>query len=150
MSIVPPRRSHVVTSWHELESGGPPDQPGVTVCRFFVGTDEDDDGRPAVLKVHFPAGTEVAAHTHDTDYAEVILQGSQQVTRRWYREGDIRIVKAGTVYGPLVAGPEGATVLFIFKDSRWMPSASRTSVIARLEGDAHATSDPDNERRDRA
>ena len=42
-------------------------------------------------------------------------EGSVQVTRRWYHEGDIRIVKGGTVYGPVIAGPEGATVLIIFR-----------------------------------
>ncbi len=68
-----------------------------------------------------------SGHSHQCDYAEIILHGSQQVTRRWYKAGDVRIVKAGTVYGPLVAGPEGATVIVIFRHSNWEPVPARQS-----------------------
>ena len=52
-------------------------------------------------------GTYVAPHTHACDYTEIVLEGSEEVTRKWRSAGDITIVKGGTVYGPLIAGPEG-------------------------------------------
>ncbi len=38
---------------------------------------------------------------------------------QWHYAGDVRIGLANRGYGPLVAGDEGATVLFMFKDGRW-------------------------------
>ena len=46
-------------------------------------------------------------------------QGSQKVGGRWLHEGDIRIGLANKGYGPLIAGPEGVTVLVIFADGNW-------------------------------
>jgi hypothetical protein len=63
-------------------------------------------------------GVTVQPHSHVCDYTEILLEGSEQVTRKWHHAGDVRVVKAGTVYGPLVAGPEGVTKLIIFKDDR--------------------------------
>lgn len=104
-------KREIDTSWEQL---GFLDLPnGARTSRFVVG-DEDDPEAPVVFRVSFPPGCEVAAHTHDCDYCEIILEGSQQVTRRWHHAGDIRIAKAGTAYGPLIAGPEGCTVLVIF------------------------------------
>ena len=68
-----------------------------------------------MLRTVYPPAWTVSPHLHDPDYAEIILEGSLQVTRRWYHEEDIRIVKGGTVYGPVIAGPDGATVLIIFR-----------------------------------
>lgn len=85
---------------------------------FLVG-EEGDETAPVVTYAHFPPGAVVEAHSHPCDYAEIIVAGTQQVTRRWHKAGDIRIVKAGTVYGPLVAGPEGCTVMVIFRNGDW-------------------------------
>ena len=41
------------------------------------------------------------------------------IGRTWLYPGDVRIGLANRGYGPLVAGPEGATVLVIFADSQW-------------------------------
>ncbi len=38
---------------------------------------------------------------------------------QWLYPGDIRVGLANKGYGPLVAGPEGASVLVIFADGRW-------------------------------
>ena len=67
-----------------------------------------------VVMVEFPPGAQVDPHTHTADYVEVVIAGSQMVTGRWHHAGDLRTVRAGTGYGPLVAGPEGATVMLIF------------------------------------
>lgn len=111
------RKFQESTSWEErfIELA-----EGMTTSTFRVGVPEDADA-PTVFKTYFPPNMEVPAHTHACDYAEIILEGSQQVTRRWHHAGDIRIVKAGTVYGPLIAGPEGVTVLLIFRDGRYQP-----------------------------
>lgn len=112
---VMPKRE-IDTSWEKLGFLELPN--GSKTSRFVIG-DEDDANAPVVFRVEFPPGCEVAAHTHDCDYCEIILEGSQQVTRRWHHVGDIRIAKAGTAYGPLIAGPEGCTVLVIFSAGNW-------------------------------
>jgi hypothetical protein len=43
----------------------------------------------------------------------------QRVGATWHHAGDIRVGLANRGYGPLVAGPEGTTVLFMFRDGRW-------------------------------
>ena len=50
---------------------------------------------------------------------EIILEGTQKVSGKWLYPGDIRIGLANRGYGPLIAGPEGVTVLVIFADGHW-------------------------------
>lgn len=61
---------------------------------------------------------EMAAHSHAPDYSEIILEGAERVGRRWYCPGDIRIVKGGSVYGPITCGPEGVKKLIVYRDKR--------------------------------
>jgi hypothetical protein len=110
------RRGHVATSWDAIEPAKLPN--GVVTAMYRVGL-PDQDSAPTVFKVYFPPGCFIEAHTHDCDYSEIILEGSQKVGNQWHYPGDIRIGLANRGYGPLVAGPEGATVLFIFADGRW-------------------------------
>lgn len=113
-----PRRE-IDTSWDEL---GYVDVPaGIRVSRFHIG-DPDSDSSVAVFKLVFEPHARVEAHKHACDYCEIILEGSQQVTRRWHHAGDIRIAKANTAYGPLIAGPEGCTVLVIFSEGDKWPA----------------------------
>lgn len=105
------------TSWDELEVAELPN--GIRARKFSIGATQGDEAAPTVFMVEFPPNCHVAAHTHECDYSEIILEGSQQVTRRWHHAGEIRIATAGTAYGPLVAGPEGCKVLVIFADGRW-------------------------------
>lgn len=107
------------TSWDALGFQELPN--GAKVTTFRIG-EPGDPNAPTVFRTYFPPGCTVAPHTHECDYCEIILEGTQEVTRRWYKEGDIRIAKGGTMYGPLVAGPEGVTVLVIFADGRWAPT----------------------------
>jgi hypothetical protein len=104
------------TSWNELQKVTMPG--GAVVSRYSIGP-PGDEAAPSVFWASYPPGFIVAPHTHESDYTEIILEGSQQITRRWHHAGDIRVVQGGTVYGPLVAGPEGVTVLVIFRDNRW-------------------------------
>jgi hypothetical protein len=105
------------TSWEELTTAELPN--GAKATKFAISSDPDDPDAPVVFRVEFPPNCVVAPHTHDTDYCEIILEGRQQVTRRWHEAGDIRIVQAHTAYGPLVAGEEGCTVLAIFRSGSW-------------------------------
>jgi hypothetical protein len=112
------------TSWDQLGWAHLPD--GSRVSSVRVG-EPNDPNAPVVLRMEFPPGGTVGVHSHDTDYTEIIIAGSQRVTRKMHTVGDVRVVKAGTAYGPLVAGPEGATVLIIFRDGRWRGRAGRSS-----------------------
>ena len=103
------------TSWQEL--GHIEYSNGIVASQYTLG-DDDDLTAPIIIRGTFPPGCVVAPHSHECDYTEIILEGSERVGRRWHKAGDIRIVKGGTHYGPLVAGPEGLTKLVIFRDGR--------------------------------
>ena len=108
------RKGHHAFSWDDLESIELPS--GIVTQMYRIGSQGD---APTVFKVYYPPGCTIEAHTHECDYTEIILEGTQRVGATWHKAGDIRIGLANRGYGPLVAGPEGATVLFMFKDHRW-------------------------------
>jgi hypothetical protein len=110
------RRGHLVTSWEEIGGITLPTEAIATMYKIGV---PDSEASPTVFKMWFPPGCTIEAHTHDCDYSEIILKGSQMVGRTWLYPGDIRIGLANRGYGPLVAGPEGASVLVIFANGRW-------------------------------
>jgi hypothetical protein len=111
------RRGHVATSWDELGSITL-EQTGIVTSQYRIGK-PSSDASPTVFKVEFPPGCRIEAHTHECDYSEIMLKGSQQVSGKWLHEGDVRIGLANNAYGPLIAGPEGATVLIMFADGKW-------------------------------
>jgi hypothetical protein len=88
--------------------------------------DEANTERPLIALVRFAPGTEIPPHYHDSDYCSIVVDGQVEVTRKVHGPGSIRIVKAGTAYGPVIAGPEGATAIEIFAD--------RTGVAATYLG----------------
>jgi hypothetical protein len=53
-------------------------------------------------------------HSHDTDYCSLVIEGSIEIARKTFGRGSIRFVKAETTYGPIIAGPDGATVIEFF------------------------------------
>ena len=110
------RRGHLAMSWSDIVPAVLPN--GVTTAMYRVGL-PDSASAPTVFKVCFPPDCYIEAHTHHCDYSEIILEGSQKVGSLGHYPGDIRVGLANRGYGPLVAGPEGATVLFIFADGRW-------------------------------
>jgi hypothetical protein len=123
---------HRETSWDELGFLELPN--GAKTYKFEIGV-EGDSQAPVVFRVDFPPNCEVAPHTHNVDYCEIVLSGTQQVTRQWHKPGDIRIAKAGTAYGPLIAGPEGCSVLVIFTGGDWpaVPLAKGDSLGLHLD-----------------
>jgi hypothetical protein len=125
-----PGHWHQETSWADLPLAEHPG--GILTRHFAIGHPDEPDG-PFVVWVQFPANFAVAPHTHRCDYTEIILDGTQRVGRTWHEAGAIRIVKAGTVYGPLVAGPSGVTALVIFQSRRaiepeWVHPETPTST----------------------
>ena len=108
------RRGHLGFNWDDLDEIELPS--GIRTRMFRLGTEAD---APTVFNVYYPPGCTVEAHTHETDYTEIILEGSQKVGATWHYAGDVRIGLANRGYGPLVAGEDGARVLFMFKDGRW-------------------------------
>lgn len=104
-----------------------------------LGPGPDD---PAVVIVQYPPGRTIPVHSHDADYCTIVVAGEIDVTRRPETVGDIRIVRGGTAYGPLVVGPEGCTVIDVFSRRSAIPArfvkaadaaaASRPEVLAHV------------------
>ncbi|HEX3453087.1 MAG TPA: hypothetical protein VHS03_00565 [Gaiellaceae bacterium] len=85
----------------------------IDYARFQLGVDELG-AATTMLVVKYAPGCHVEPHYHGADYCSIVVEGSIEVTRRTHEVGSMRFVKAGTTYGPLVAGPEGCTVVDIF------------------------------------
>ena len=66
------------------------------------------DGGPNLIEAKFPPDFYAGDHWHPYDTIYVFTQGEMKVGGEGsYKPGDIRWVKAGHVYGPEEAGPEG-------------------------------------------
>ena len=99
-------------------------------CTLRLGTDESGAGATTVIVVHYDPGSRVEPHYHQADYCSIVVQGSITVTRREHGVGSMRVVKAGTAYGPLIAGPEGCTVIDVFATG--VPDPSRSAINVYL------------------
>lgn len=77
---------------------------------FNFGT-EECPGRVFISK--FEPGAVIHTHDHPNDYCSIVVEGSLSMQRggQTYKVGDIRFVKAETMYGPIVMGPEGCTMI---------------------------------------
>lgn len=106
--------------WHQGEA------PGIHYARFAL--EEGNAAAPMVIVSRFEPGEVVGAHTHDTNYFEYVIEGEQTVGKVAFRKGDVRLVKAGTGYGPIVIGPQGCTVLIVFQE------AGRSMTIPKGKG----------------
>ena len=88
---------------------------------------------PWLLHVRLEAGTSIPAHWHTSDTIYVITAGELSVGDEGaYRVGDVRWVRAGTFYGPEVAGADGCELLVI--SSGGPPGAEFDRSTARLIG----------------
>jgi hypothetical protein len=67
---------------------------------------------PGILGVNQPPGFTADVHSHSTDMVYLFSQGEMSMPGEGtYRAGDMRIVKANTVYGPETTGPNGVKFL---------------------------------------
>ena len=98
---------------------------GIQYARFCM--DETNPSSPTMILSKFEPGVRVQAHTHDSNYFEYIIEGEQDVGKQTFKKGDMRVVKGGTGYGPIVVGPDGCTVLIVFEDG----SRSMTETLPR-------------------
>jgi hypothetical protein len=120
-----PKRAQYFTTWDAPmpEGGGNREKLGgqlpsmnhessdVRSVWYDFGTVENP-GRVFVIK--YGPGYLNTPHSHDTDYCSIVIEGSVEIARKTFGPGSMRFVKAETSYGPIVAGPEGATVIEFF------------------------------------
>ncbi len=97
-------------TWHE--PGKWTRNGSLQYCRERIGLDPDEG--TGVLVVRYDPGCEIGVHYHNCDYCSVVVEGSIKISHVKHEVGSMRFVKAGTLYGPLIAGPEGCTVIDIF------------------------------------
>lgn len=122
------RETHrAVQPWSEEATELP---TGILLARFVLGPD-GEEGSTVVCIAKWPPNYQVAAHSHSSDYCEILLEGTQKVGRDWFKAGDMRVASAGQVYGPLESGDEGCTVAIIFNGPGWRPIPANEG---RLEG----------------
>ena len=88
----------------------------------------EPEGGTGVLVVKYDPGCKVEVHYHDCDYCSIVVEGSIEISHVMHGVGDMRFVKAGTVYGPLIAGPEGCTVIDVFAVGNDPLSAKNTYI----------------------
>ena len=69
---------------------------------------------PGILGVDQPPGFTADVHSHSTDMVYLFTQGEMSMPGEGtYRAGDIRIVKAHTIYGPETTGPDGVKFILL-------------------------------------
>jgi Cupin len=88
-----------------------------------LNIDGNGAGTTIVIAKYEP-GAVVGPHYHHADYCSLVVEGSIEITRREHTVGSMRVVNAGTTYGPLVAGPEGCTMVDVFATGVADPSLS--------------------------
>ncbi|MCB0996227.1 MAG: hypothetical protein KDB21_14115 [Acidimicrobiales bacterium] len=68
----------------------------------------------AVFCVRIAPNGSTPVHWHPSDTVYIVRRGELVIPGEGsYREGDIRWVRGGTVYGPEAAGPEGCEFWFV-------------------------------------
>jgi anti-sigma factor ChrR (cupin superfamily) len=115
-------QQHILAADVEWRPGS---DAGIKYARFPL--DAANPASPTVILSRFEAGTRVHPHTHDCNYFEYIIEGEQTVGKQSFAQGDVRVVRGGTGYGPIVVGPSGCTVLIVFEDG----SRSMTETLPR-------------------
>src|SRR4029077_6432426 len=74
--------------------------------------------RTTLLVTNFPPGQVLAAHSHDTDMVDVIVQGSLERDGEVWGTGTLRFVPRGVVYSSATVGAEGVTMLEFYGERR--------------------------------
>jgi len=100
----------VIKAWEELDWVALDDSPGLRVCSLPV----DQDSEATLVCMDYGPNFEIPTHHHTCDHIEVVIKGEINVTGRREPAGSMRFVPRDAVYGPLIAGPEGARVIEIF------------------------------------
>ena len=95
--------------WHPLS-------PSVTSAAGVFG---DVEAGPLVCLLHSNGGGPVIPpSSYDTELFLIVSRGSCEIGGVTYVVGDMRVQAAGTVLPPVITGPDGADLTFIFGDRR--------------------------------
>ena len=103
-------------------------RPGFKRTHIILGRD-DDHNAARVYWAQDPPGVVWDPQSHNCDMVISYLQGSQKVGDKWFHAGDARVVKAGTVYGPIEAGPGGSTVVILFANADYQPNFQGAQAV---------------------
>ena len=119
----------------DIELQPDPDHAGASAA--FLG--EDMETGPWLLRIRLEPGTSVPPHWHTCDTIYVVTSGDMSVGDEGaFRACDVRWVRAGTFYGPEVAGADGCELLLI--SSGGPPGVefdrSTARVVGSVSGDA--------------
>ena len=123
-----PKR-HQRMDWRNKENWRQHPELSLRSTEYVIGDPTTGNALLLLFAEYGPEAT-VNVHSHLVDYASIVLSGSIEVTRRIEEVGSIRLVSAGTAYGPLRAGPEGCTVLDVFA----LGEKSRDAIKAQYLG----------------
>lgn len=115
-----------VATFHESEVpwagplvGGVMERTGGRARRKLIG--DPDLGLYVTLSEYDP-NVVIEAHSHDQPELMYVLEGEFTVDGRRYGPGSVLRFPAHTVYGPLVAGPQGTRFLVV------RPGQTRTLI----------------------
>ncbi len=98
--------------------------------RAGISPNQSISDAPGILGVNQPPGFTADMHSHSTDTVYFFTEGETSMPGEGtYRAGDMRIVKADTVYGPETTGPQGVRFILISIGNeiatRWIDDTSR-------------------------
>ena len=112
MSTQPPQTPIAVDALEPTVYRVTPD--GSTDHDTWRKTIVDVDTDHPVFYVRIAPNAATPVHWHPSDTVYIVRRGELRVPgEETYREGDVRWVRAGTVYGPEAAGPEGCEFYWI-------------------------------------
>ena len=83
---------------------------GETWCTWFLNPPRRTR-EPQAYIVEYAAGRPLGLHYHDADEFQVVLAGSGTMGQHELRPGVVHFARAYTGYGPIVAGPNGLSVM---------------------------------------
>jgi hypothetical protein len=88
---------------------------GLRQKKFTLGN-EGDPTRPVFLVTHFPPNAVLPRHYHQDVFMDAVVAGSSNIAGEWHEAGTVRWFPAKAMYGPVVAGPDGCTLLEFYVD----------------------------------
>jgi hypothetical protein len=106
-----------VLDWNATRHAhGPPGSEIGTLFSLVVGDERDPSAARFVHARMDPSGPPRLWHSHPGWTTTIVLKGSLDIEGVTFAEGQMVVVAPNVGYGPLTAGPEGATFLEIFSD----------------------------------